>query len=106
MCNEKIICSVCGKEHPKQLVESYRISEDNGFCEHSKSIDICENCFDASIKMTSKGTFLIYKNNLYYYKPCYFDRINSKEEIDRIFNKDYYDILDIFTRQQCVREEN
>jgi hypothetical protein len=48
--------------------------------------------------------FLTYNGYLYHYKPCCFTRINSKADIDYIFNKDYYDILDIFQTQNEDRQ--
>jgi hypothetical protein len=97
-------CSICGKLHNKEDIDSFRINQWDGFCHSSEGIYICKDCFEETIKMTEKGMFLTYNGYLYHYRPDCFVRINSKHDIDRIFNKDYYDILNTFEEQNENRE--
>lgn len=97
-------CSIFGKIHNKKELESFSINQWDGFCHSGETIYLCAECFENNIIMTEKGMFLTYNGYLFHYRPCCFTRVNSKYEIDQIFNKDYIDILNLFEKQNYDRE--
>ena len=98
--SEKHICIICNKEKQEREIMSIRLNEDDGFCKSSHSEDICCECNEKNSKMTEEGVFLTINNKLYYGDGwSAFTQITSKKDIDYIFNREYYDVLDLF--QKC-----
>lgn len=101
MCN----CVICKKEYNKNSEEiiSIRLYEDDFFCSRSYSVDVCSKCLEENATLTNKGDFLTINNKMYYCDCLGFSfrLIKCKEEIDYIFNKDYYDVLNKFNKTLC-----
>lgn len=92
-------CDCCNKDYNEDNFENFRINEFNGFFHSSEPINVCKECIRNNniFKITSKGDFFKFKGNLYYdgYGIGVFEQIYNTEQIDRIFNREYYSILDM-----------
>lgn len=96
MCN----CVVCKNQYEKgsNEIESIRLYEEDSFCSRGYSVYLCRNCFNENITLTEKGCFLLLNNKMYVDNNLgtSWKLINSKQEIDYIFNREYYDVLNKF----------
>lgn len=98
-------CSICNKEYKESKLKKYSINKWDGFCYSSDTIHLCYECIAKNIIYTERGQFLTYNGYLYHYTSCCFIRINSQYEIDKIFNKDYLTISNIFENQNYERNK-
>lgn len=87
-------CIKCGD---KENLRYISLSQNDGFCMSSTTENICKDCWNKNKKMTSVGLFLKINNELYYdeYEYSLFERINSKRDLDLIFNREYYEVLNM-----------
>jgi hypothetical protein len=88
-------CINCNKE---KETEKIRLHEDDGFMSSSRTEEICSDCFKENIIATEKGYFLKINGKMYH-ETLFggWEMIRSKNEIDYIFNKGYYDVLKMFS---------
>ena len=93
-------CIICKKEYKKHSkeIESIRLHEEDSFCSRSYSVELCNKCFGENATFTEKGDFLTINNKMYVCDNfgLSWSLIRQKEEIDYIFNKQYYDVLNKF----------
>lgn len=86
-------CMKCKKE----TEESVQISDFNGFCHSSGDRPLCGECKRKFMKITEHGLFLLLGTDEVYYESGPFTGgfkpVRSQGQLDRIFNKDYYEIL-------------
>ena len=100
-------CEICKKEFLEDKeINRIRVNEDRGYMQTSKGMDICHKCFEENLIETEKGDFITIDGYLYYSKGySSWSLLRSKDEIDYIFNKDYYDVLNKFRELNDKREE-
>jgi hypothetical protein len=79
--------------------EKVRLNRDNGFCQSSCSEDICKDCLMKGSKITEFGYFLKVNDELFcdQYGWGAFNQIHSKRDIDKIFNREYYEVLEMLS---------
>lgn len=91
-------CIICGKDNIN--INNIDLNDNNGIVLYSHSEDICQECFDNNSRRTSVGVFLRLNNRLYYdgYGFGCFNSVDSKEQLDKIFNREYYEILEMLIK--------
>lgn len=95
-------CIICEKEFDSENkeLETIRFYEENLFCSHGYSAEICKKCFSENYILTKKAAFLTVNDKMYYRDSLHMSwtLIRSREDIDYIFNREYYDVLNAFYR--------
>ncbi|MFB5759036.1 hypothetical protein [Paenibacillus medicaginis] len=84
-------CINCGGS---ESLEHFQINDFDGFCHSSKRMKICTKCTDNNSQITEVGLFLKLEDGLFYHTGWgVYEKVKSKNQLDRIFNRDYYELL-------------
>lgn len=87
-------CHLCSKESE---LFTMHIVEDTGYMIRSYSIFMCYKCYMENLIKTEKGSFIIINNKMYHFDGyANWNLIVWEDDIDKIFNKDYYNVLNKF----------
>lgn len=90
-------CIICDKS--KADIDIH-LNDNNGIVLYSHNENICQECFKNNSRVTAVGIFLKIKGRLYH-DGCgfrFFENVDSKEQLDKIFNREYYEILDMLIK--------
>lgn len=77
-----------------ESLDYFQINDFDGVCHTSTKTKLCEKCAEKHVHFTEAGLFLKLHDGLYYHTGWgAYEKIRSQLHLDRIFNKDYYELL-------------
>lgn len=89
-------CSECKSKNNLVYIT---LVDDNGYSSRAEHIQLCEECYSSKKRVKSVGVFLKLLSGLYYAYEGYqfqsFNKVHSAKQLKEIFNKDFYEILDL-----------